>query len=71
LSKLGFDMADREIEQLGGAETSDGWKELYDSLMTEMRTKIDSLLTDIMRSLKLCGTPVNANPVARIYHRIR
>jgi hypothetical protein len=62
---------DREIEQLRDAAKPDEWKEFHDSLMTKMRLEIDSLLTDVMRSLKIGGAPMNENPVARIYHRIR
>jgi len=62
---------DTEIERLRVAATPDDWKELYDSLMTKMRMDIDLLLTDVMRSLKIGGTPMNENPAAHIYHRIR
>jgi hypothetical protein len=62
---------DREIERLRDAAAPDEWGEFYDSLMATMRAEIDSLLTDVMRSLKIGGAPVNENPATRIYHRIR
>jgi hypothetical protein len=39
--------------------------------MEEKRTAIDSLLTDVMRSLKIGGTPTDRNPLARLNALIR
>jgi hypothetical protein len=62
---------DGEMERLRDAGTPDDWKEFYDSLMTKMRPEIDSLLTDMMRSLKIGGGPMDENLLARLYRRIR
>jgi hypothetical protein len=62
---------DREIERLRDGATPNDWTEFFDSLMTKMRTEIDSLLTDVMRSLKIAGTPMNENPVVQLYYRFR
>jgi len=62
---------DKEMERLRDAGTPDDWKEFYDSLMTNMRSEIDSLLTDMMRSLKIGGRPMDENLLARLYRRIR
>ena len=62
---------DGEMERLRDAGTPDEWKEFYDSLMTKMRQEIDSLLTDMMRSLKIGGRPMDENLLARLYRRIR
>jgi hypothetical protein len=45
---------DTEIERLRNA-TPDEWNVFYTSLMDEKRTDIDSLLTNVMRSLKIGG----------------
>jgi hypothetical protein len=62
---------DGEMERLRDAGTPDDWKEFYNSLMTNMRSEIDSLLTDMMRSLKIGGRPMDENLLARLYRRIR
>ncbi len=61
---------DREIERLRDA-APDEWNVFYTSLMEEKRTAIDSLLTDVMRSLKIGGTPTDSNPLARLNRLIR
>jgi hypothetical protein len=61
---------DREIEQLHDA-TPDEWNVFFTSLMEEKRTAIDSLLTDVMRSLKIGGTPTDGNPWVRLKRLIR
>jgi hypothetical protein len=45
---------DTEIERLRNA-TPDEWNVFYTSLMDEKRTEVDSLLTNVMRSLKIGG----------------
>jgi hypothetical protein len=51
------DYLDREIDRLRDAGTPDDWKELHESLMTEKRMEIDSLLTRVTADLNMGGTP--------------
>jgi hypothetical protein len=51
------DYLDHEIDRLRDAGTPNDWKELYESLMTEKRMEIDSLLTRVTGDLKIGGTP--------------
>jgi hypothetical protein len=47
------DYLDREIDKRRDAATPDQWEKLYQSLMTETRPAIDSLLVDVIRDLKI------------------
>jgi len=51
------DFLDSEIDQLRETGTPDDWRKLYESLMGEKRTEIDSLLTDVTKHMKIDDTP--------------
>jgi hypothetical protein len=61
---------DREMDRLRDA-TPNEWNVFYNSLMEEKRAAIDSLLTDVMRSLKIGGTPTDRNPLDSLNRLIR
>lgn len=52
-SNRALTLLDREIDKRRDAATSDEWEKLYQSLMTETRPAIDSLLVDVIRDLKI------------------
>jgi hypothetical protein len=61
---------DKEIDRLRDA-TPGEWEVFFTSLRNERRTDIDSLLTKVMRSLKIGRTPTDRNPLARLNRLIR